>query len=130
MDMAVAKELPRVFLVEDSRLLRERLEGFLGSVARIAGHADTGPGAVDAILAAAPDAVVLDLMLKSGTGIEVLRALHERAPWIGVYVLTNYPAAHYRRIATELGARGFFDKSTEFNRVRDAIAALSPRQPS
>lgn len=121
----VKKPLPRVFVVEDSRLLRERLEGILGTVARIAGHADSAGEAIDAILAESPDAVVLDLMLKSGTGIDVLRALHDRAPRIAVYVLTNYPAAHYRRIAAELGARGFYDKSTEFNLVRDAIAGLA-----
>jgi DNA-binding NarL/FixJ family response regulator len=128
MDMAVdATSLPRVFLVEDSRLLRERLGTMLAGIAQCAGDAGTAGEAIDAILAAQPDAVVLDLMLKSGSGIDVLRALHERAPQIAVYVLTNYPAPHYRRLAMDLGARGFFDKSTEFNLVRDAIAGLSKR---
>jgi DNA-binding NarL/FixJ family response regulator len=130
--MAVnTKSLPSVFLVEDSRLLRERLGTMLAGVAQTTGDAGTAAEAIDAILAGQPDAVVLDLMLKNGSGIDVLRALHERAPQIAVYVLTNYPAPHYRRLAMELGARGFFDKSTEFSLVRDAIAGLSqrPQQP-
>ena len=57
--------------------------------------------------------------------VKGLRALRERAPGIAVYMLTNYPASHYRRLAAELGARGFFDKSTEFNRVREEIAACA-----
>lgn len=129
-DMAVnTKSLPRVFLVEDSRLLRERLATMLAGIAQSAGNASTASDAIDAILAGRPDAVVLDLMLKGGSGIDVLRALRERAPQIAVYVLTNYPAPHYRRLAMDLGARGFFDKSTEFNLVRDAIADLSQTAP-
>lgn len=117
--------LPSVFLVEDSALLRGRIESMLAGVARCTGAAVGAADAIAAILADPPDAVVLDLMLFESSGIDVLRALRARAPWIAVYVLTNHPAAHYRRVALGLGARGFFDKSTEFSRVRDAIAGLS-----
>ncbi len=122
MEPAVKEGAPRVFLVEDSRLVRERLETLLAGISRNAGHATAADEAIEAILAIRPDAVVLDLQLARGNGIDVLRALHERAPEIDVYMLTNYPVPHYRRLAAELGARGFFDKSTEFNLVRDAIA--------
>lgn len=125
MDQAIAAKPPRVFVVEDSRLVRERLITMLAGVAQPAGHAASAHEAIEAILDTHPDAVVLDLMLADGTGIDVLRALHERAPEISVYMITNYPASHYRRLAAELGARGFYDKSTEFHCVRDAIAALA-----
>lgn len=127
MDQAVAPKPPRVFFVEDSRLVRERLVALLAGIAQPAGHAETADEAIDAILKSHPDAVVLDLKLARGTGIDVLRALRDKAPAIGVWMLTNYPASHYRRLAGELGARGFYDKSTEFNRVRDDIAALASR---
>ena len=39
------------------------------------------------------------------------------------YVLTNHPMETYRQTAERLGARGFFDKSTEFDRLREALAA-------
>jgi two-component system response regulator DesR len=122
MEQAVNEKVPRVFLVEDSRLVRERLETLLAGVSQSAGYAEAADEAIEAILATRPDAVVLDLQLARGNGIDVLRALRERAPEIAVYMLTNFPVPHYRRLAAELGARGFFDKSTEFNRVRDAIA--------
>ncbi len=127
MDQAVAPTPPRVFFVEDSRLVRERLVALLAGIAQPAGHAETADEAIDAILKSQPDVVVLDLKLARGTGIDVLRALRDRAPGIGVWMLTNYPSAHYRRLAAELGVRGFYDKSTEFNRVRDDIAALASR---
>ena len=117
----------KVFLVEDSPLLRTRLEAMLGSIAAatMVGHADGAQQAIAAILAARPNAVVLDLHLKEGNGFDVLRAVSKSAPDIAFYVLTNHPAEGYRLAAERLGARGFFDKSTEFEQFRGAIAAAA-----
>jgi len=41
-----------------------------------------------------------------------------------IHVLTNYPLDGYRQVAERLGARGFFDKSSEIARLRDTLAAL------
>lgn len=114
----------KVFLVEDSPLLRFRLEAMLDAIAgaSVVGHASAAPAAVDAILRAQPDTVVLDLHLEEGNGFDVLKALQQAAPQIAVYVLTNFPSEPYRRKAASLGARGFFDKSAEFDRLRDTLA--------
>ena len=106
-------------------MLVTRLEAMLAAVpgARAAGHADGAPEAIRRILEERPDAVVLDIHLKEGGGLDVLRAVHEAAPGIAVFVLTNYPEESYRRIAAQLGARGFFDKSSEFGLLKDALAA-------
>jgi DNA-binding NarL/FixJ family response regulator len=113
-----------VFLVEDAPLLRERLIALIASVgAQAVGHADAAQEAIDAILAARPDVVVLDLHLREGSGFDVLRAVRKAAPAIAFFVLTNHPHAAYRASAERLGARGFFDKSTEFEKLRDVLAA-------
>ena len=115
----------KVFLVEDSAMIRERLLALLSSVdgVRIVGCAEAADEAIHQILDQRPDTVVLDVNLAQGSGIDVLRALKAAAPEIDVYVLTNFAHPQYRRLCTELGARGFFDKSTEFELVRDALAA-------
>ena len=41
-----------------------------------------------------------------------------------VFVLTNYPSEAHRQTAARLGARGFFDKSHEVDRLRDEIGKL------
>jgi DNA-binding NarL/FixJ family response regulator len=114
-----------IFLVEDSALVRERLIEMIESVpgARVVGLASRADEAVRGILAARPDLVVLDLNLAQGTGIDVLRALRLEAPRIDVYMLSGYATAPYRQLARRLGARDFFDKSTEFARVKDVVAA-------
>lgn len=116
--------MQKVFVVEDSRLVRERLEAMLGAVpgTRIAGHASCADDAIRAILAEHPDVVVLDLKLAQGSGFDVLRAVHDAAPEIDVYMLSNFVSEPYRRLAERLGARDFFDKSKEFERVRDTVA--------
>jgi DNA-binding NarL/FixJ family response regulator len=114
----------KVFLVEDSPLLRTRLEAMLSSVgAAVVGHAAGAQAAIGAILRARPDAVVLDLHLEEGNGFDVMKALQKSAAGIPVYVLTNFPSEPHRRKAAGLGARGFFDKSGELDKLGAALAA-------
>jgi DNA-binding NarL/FixJ family response regulator len=113
----------QVFLVEDSPLVRQRLEAMLQEIpgTAIVGRAAAADDAVRGILATRPDLVVLDVQLEEGNGFDVLRALHARAPELDVVMLSNYSSYPYRQIAERFGARGFFDKTREFERVRDMI---------
>lgn len=114
----------QVFIVEDSPIVRERLVDMLDSIpgASVVGEASRADAAIREILAARPDVVVLDLNLAEGSGFDVLRAVHHQAPEIDFYMLSNFAAYPYRQLAERLGARDFFDKSKEFERVRDIIA--------
>lgn len=114
----------QIFIVEDSVPVRQRLEALLAAVpgAAIAGHASGASEAVSRILATRPDVVILDLQLAEGSGFDVLRELHAAAPEIDVYMLSNFSALPYRQLAERLGVRGYFDKTKEFERVRDVVA--------
>ena len=114
----------QVFLVEDSVLVRDRLARLLTQVpgTTIVGHASGAAAAIQGILATRPDLVVLDVQLAEGSGFDVLRALHARAPELEVVMLSNYSADPYRQIAERFGARALFDKAREFERVRDLVA--------
>ena len=114
----------QVFLVEDSAAIRERVAAMLAATpnAELAGHAADADGAIRGILAGSPDVVLLDISLAGGSGFDVLRAVRPQAPQIDFYVLSNVSAYPYRQLADTLGVRGFFDKSTEFERVFELIA--------
>jgi len=123
-----ASHAMRVFVVEDSPAVRERLQAMLGEIegAQTVGVADGAQSAIEGIRALRPDVVLLDLHLAEGNGFDVLRAL--RAPdapsaSLEVFVLSNLSAVPYRRNAERLGVQAFFDKSTEFGHMRDALAA-------
>jgi DNA-binding NarL/FixJ family response regulator len=123
--LAGTKPCLRVFLVEDSDAVRQRLEQMLASIdgTTYVGHAEGVGEAIRGILTARPDAVVLDIRLTDGNGFEVLRAIHEQAPEIAVYMLSNFSSEPYRRMAERLGATQFFDKTTEFERMRETLSA-------
>lgn len=114
----------KVFVVEDSPHVRERLIEMLDSIegVRMIGSADGADEAVRAILAERPDTVILDMKLAQGSGLDVLRAVRQAAPEIEVWMLTNFAGEPWRRACRRLGAAQFFDKSTEFERVREGIA--------
>ena len=105
-------------------MVRQRLAALLAEVpgAEIVGHAAGATAAIRDILATRPDLVVLDLQLAEGGGFDVLRELHAKVPGLDVVMLSNYSSDPYRQIAERFGARAFFDKSREFERVRDAVA--------
>jgi DNA-binding NarL/FixJ family response regulator len=116
----------KVFLVEDSPMLRSRVEAILASIpgAQACGHAAGAAEAIAAIEKARPDVVVLDIQLEQGSGFDVMRATRASLPQVDFYVLTNFANDAYRRKAESLGARGFFDKSTEFERLREALVGI------
>jgi DNA-binding NarL/FixJ family response regulator len=113
----------QVFLVEDSTLVQQRLLAMLQEIPNVTvvGTAAAAGDALREILATRPDLVVLDVQLEEGSGFDVLRALHARAPELDVVVLSNHSSYPYRQIAERFGARGFFDKTREFERVREVI---------
>jgi DNA-binding NarL/FixJ family response regulator len=113
-----------VFLVEDSPLVLERLSELLEAIpgVKVVGRATGARDAIAGIHQAKPEVVVLDLKLAQGSGFDVLSELHPREPGIDFYMLSSFSSDPYRRRAERLGARAFFDKTTEFERVRDAIA--------
>ena len=113
-----------VFLVEDSAHVAQRIEEMLVAIegVRTVGSAARADHAIRDILDLRPDAVLCDISLAQGTGFDVLRALREQAPGVEVYMLSNFATEPYRRLAARLGARDFFDKSTELVRLRDAVA--------
>jgi DNA-binding NarL/FixJ family response regulator len=117
----------RVLLVEDSQLVRERLAQLVSELPGFAvvGHADAEAAAIDHVERLRPDVLVLDIRLREGSGIEVLKYTKEHSPATQVIVLTNYAEPQYRRLCLDHGARHFLDKSGDFGQVREALADLA-----
>jgi two-component system response regulator DevR len=127
-----ALDRTKVFVVEDSAPIRHRLIELLGDIdgAELVGEAASSDAAIEGILRVRPDCVVLDYRLLNGTGVDVLRALHPVLPGTLFIVLTNHPNSQYRRLCMQAGASWFFDKSTEFTRVKEVIAEFHSSKDS
>jgi two-component system response regulator DesR len=112
----------KVFLADDSVLIRSRVAAMLGSDAiDIVGQAQTPQGSIDGILAAQPDVVVLDVHLEGGFGLQVLRAIRLAVPSIAFVVFSNSASPAYRKRYAGEGAQDFLDKSTEFDQLARAV---------
>jgi DNA-binding NarL/FixJ family response regulator len=112
-----------VFLVEDSLAIRARLAATIRGIegAELVGEAGSVGAAIDGIRATHPSALILDLQLEDGSGLEVLRAVHPASPALHVAVLTNYATDQHRRACMNAGAEFFLDKSSDFPRIREIV---------
>ena len=116
----------KVFLVDDSAVIRQRLKRMIADVQEIevTGEAGDASEATRAILEGKPDVVLLDIHLLGGSGIDVLQRVKKDRPAPAVIVLTNYPYPQYRQKCLEAGADFFFVKSTEFDQVVPALKKM------
>lgn len=117
----------KVFIVEDSLVAYENLQSMLPDIpgVEIIGHAVDETGAINGIDSLMPDAVILDLNLKSGYGINVLKNVKEFHAAIKVMVFTNHANEFYANRCKHAGADYFFDKSFQFSRLRSALLEIS-----
>ena len=117
----------QVYIVDDSPAIRGRLIELLSRMegVQVVGEAADAPTAVTGILALRPHSVLLDLNLGSGSGMQILRAIHPQLPETVFVVLTNHSELQYRRACAKAGASHFLDKSTEFERVCEVIASIA-----
>ncbi len=117
----------RVFIVDDSVIVRERLAAMLSELpgVELIGQAGDVAGTIEAIGRLKPDAVILDIRMPGGTGIDVLEAVKKEQPAPLVIVLTNYPYPQYRTRCEAVGADFFLDKSSEFDKIPEIFRQLT-----
>ncbi len=121
----------RVFIADDSAVVRERLMALLSEVPgiEVIGEAQDAGEATECIMRLKPDAVILDIRMRGRSGIDVLRDLGRMQRPPTVMMLTNYPYPQYRKRCMDAGAKLFFDKSTEFEKAVEALRELGRNSP-
>jgi len=122
-------EVPlRVFLVEDSRSVRDRLTDFLTEpgIVDVIGFADTETDAVRQLFAGDIDVAIVDSRLRAGTGIGVIESVRSLEPALRptIVVLTNYAFPEFEAACRERGADYFFDKSSQFGELKDLLHSI------
>lgn len=121
----------RILLVEDHDRLADELKATLEELAQaeVVGRAQTEDEACGWMdkRTQACDVAIVDVFLKRGSGLGVLKHLstYERPP--RSVVLTNYATPDMHRRCRELGADAVFDKSTEIEQLLNWLAASQVR---
>lgn len=119
----------RVFIADDSSLVRERLSAALSEIkgVEIVGQTCEAQLALELVRSLNPEVVIMDIMLQSENGIDALRTIKRGDPAPIVLVFTNYTYAEYRQKCVDAGADFFFAKSSEFKAMIETLRAFVQR---
>lgn len=111
--------LLRVYLVEDSPIIRANLIDTLEELApiKVVGSSDSEADAVRWMGEHDPewDMLIIDIFLKSGSGLAVLRRCQDRGDGRKAVVFSNYATPDIKQRCLELGADEVYDKSNEID---------------
>ena len=125
---------PRVVVVDDHHLVRAGVIAELGDAAEIVGEADDIEPAVETILRTAPDVVLLDVHLPSGSGDAVIEAVSPHLPDVRFRALSVSDAPEDVLSLVRAGARGYVTKRISGPELTEAVhhvlggdAVFSPR---
>jgi DNA-binding NarL/FixJ family response regulator len=118
-----------VFIVDDSKAIRERLAKMLSEIdgIKVIGEARNAAEAVTGIRNLKPKVVILDIQMPDGNGIEVLKIIKQERPAPLVLMMTNHSSAHYREKCLKLGADYFLDKARDFEKLVEIFKDLIER---
>ena len=122
----------KAFIVEDSPVILENLIATLEELAQVevVGSVPDEAGAVRWMSRdpeANADLFIVDVFLRSGTGLGVLQAAQQLGVRGRRVVLTNYATEEMRRRCASLGAERVFDKSRELDDLIAYCAELAER---
>lgn len=125
-----ATALQTILVVEDSLPVRRRLVELIEDLPGVAvvGEAQDESEAIELYRRFSPDVAILDIGLRSGSGIRVLEYIRLGGRKCRVIMLTNFGDAGFREQCARSGADHFFLKSTEFSEVLGLLRASGVSQ--
>lgn len=116
----------KVFIVEDSKTMQSFLVKELTRIhgVQICGMAHETAEAVRCIHKAAPDMVILDIVINNGSEFEVIKQISREGKSPRVMVLSNYLLPHYKEMFMGMGVKLFFDKSRDLNKAIETVRGM------
>ncbi|HEY0476430.1 MAG TPA: response regulator transcription factor [Kofleriaceae bacterium] len=117
----------RVFLVDDHPIVRHGLAQLLAAEPglEICGQADDAASALDALVAAAPGVVTVDVSLGSSSGLDLIREIKQRLPRAAVLVLSMHDEQLYAERSLRAGASGYVMKQEPTDVIVRAIRTVA-----
>jgi two-component system response regulator MprA len=118
----------RILVVDDDRAVRESLRRSLAFNGYQVDLATDGLGALDAVTASRPDAMVLDVMMPRVDGLEVCRRLRGSGDDLPILVLTARDAVSDRVAGLDAGADDYLPKPFALEELLARLRALLRRR--
>ena len=116
----------KVFIAEDEALLRNGLRALLALEPdmEVVGEAVDGASAVEGVLRAHPDVVLMDVRMPGLDGIEATRRLMAAGTRARIVMVTTFDLDEYVYRALRAGASGFLLKAIAPDRLAEAVRTI------
>jgi DNA-binding NarL/FixJ family response regulator len=123
-DKLAAKTMKhRVLIVDDHPIVRRGLSSLLNDEADVlvCGEAEDVEDALEMVAATEPELVVVDISLKTGSGMRLLTQIKDRFPEVKTLVWSMFDEKLFAERALRAGALGYINKRESIDHVVDAV---------
>ena len=129
-EATAAKKKSRVFLVDDHPIVRQGLTLLVNREPdlTVCGEAENAQAAMQAVVVAKPDILVLDISLNGPDGLDLLKTIRSRYPSLPVLVLSMHDESVYAERALRAGAQGYIMKQEATDKVLVALRRILGRE--
>ena len=116
----------RIMIVDDHSMVREGLRLRISAYPdlEVCGEATTEDEAIELIPKTNPHLIIVDISLKSGHGIELIKRVHAKYPKIKMLVASGFQESLYAERALRAGALGYLNKQDSGEKVIEAIQTV------
>jgi len=116
----------KILLVDDHPLIREGLAGRIAAQPdmTVCGEAADITGALAQIIATDPDLVIVDLALKNGHGLDLIKAIRARTDKIKILVISAYEESLFAERTLRAGAQGYVNKQALQEKAIEAVRSV------
>lgn len=116
-----------ILLVDDAESVRKNISRLISSAVCSANIFEAGNcrEAEEEFVKRAYKLVLLDIKLPDGSGFDLIEKIPGYYPFPAVFFVSNFTGEKFRKKAIELGANGFFDKTSEIDELIATIRSIA-----
>jgi DNA-binding NarL/FixJ family response regulator len=113
----------RILIVDDHPLVRSGLGELISNEPglEVCGEADDADDALRKVAATSPDLIVIDISLKSSSGIDLIKRIKDRHPQVKMLVSSMHDESLFAERSLSAGAMGYISKQEAIDKVIVAI---------
>src|SRR5688572_2386647 len=113
----------RIFIVDDHPMMRDGLRARISgeSDLEVCGEAEDAQPALEQIEKLEPDLVIVDITLRSTSGLDLIKDLKNRVPAVPALVISMHDESLYAERVLRAGGRGYVMKQEGGKKLMEAI---------
>lgn len=126
-EMNGTEKSKRVFIVDDHPMMRDGLRQLIGNESdlELCGEADTAALALELAVKTKPDVMLVDITLRNGNGLDLIKDLQASVPETAVIVLSMHDESLYAERVLRAGGRGYIMKQEGGRKIIEGIRRVA-----